>query len=93
MKLYETLIDLLEDVKSHDREIRFIDGENDESVIGFGELWERARALLGALQPGYTLWHGISEMLERYQEWALQRYRGVKLIGLQRQLSRFRPSR
>jgi len=50
MKLYNTLIDLLADLKDRDREIRFIDGENDESVISFGELWERAHALLGALQ-------------------------------------------
>jgi acyl-CoA synthetase (AMP-forming)/AMP-acid ligase II/acyl carrier protein len=50
MKLYNTLIDLLAEMKDRDREIRFIDGEDDESVIRFGELWERARALLGALQ-------------------------------------------
>jgi acyl-CoA synthetase (AMP-forming)/AMP-acid ligase II/acyl carrier protein len=50
MKLYNTLIDLLADLKDRDREIRFIDGENDESVISFGELWDRAHALLGALQ-------------------------------------------
>jgi len=50
MKLHNTLIDLLAEMKDHDREIRFIDGENDESVIRFGELWERALALLGSLQ-------------------------------------------
>ena len=50
MKLYNTLIDLLAEMKDRDREIRFIDGEHDESVIHFGELWERALALLGSLQ-------------------------------------------
>ena len=50
MKLYNTLTDLLVDLKDRDREIRFIDGENDESSLRFGELWERALALLGSLQ-------------------------------------------
>jgi acyl-CoA synthetase (AMP-forming)/AMP-acid ligase II/acyl carrier protein len=50
MELYGTLTQLLEDARSRDREVRFIDGENDESVIGFSQLWERACSLLGALQ-------------------------------------------
>ncbi len=50
MTLYDTLNDLLEDAHSRDRHIRFIDGQNDESVLGFGELRERALALLGSLQ-------------------------------------------
>ena len=50
MKLYDTLIDLLAEMKDRDRDILFIDGEIDESRIGFGELWERALALLGSLQ-------------------------------------------
>jgi acyl-CoA synthetase (AMP-forming)/AMP-acid ligase II len=50
MKLYDTLIDLLAENKDRDREIRFIDGENDETVVRFNELWERALALLGSLQ-------------------------------------------
>ena len=50
MKLYDTLIDLLDDVKDLDREIRFIDGEKDESSMRFGQLREQALALLGALQ-------------------------------------------
>ncbi len=50
MKLYDTLTDLFADLKDHDREIRFIDGENDESSLSFGELWDRALALLGSLQ-------------------------------------------
>ena len=50
MQLHDTLIDLLADVRSRDRHIRFIDGEQDESTVSFDELWERAAALLGALQ-------------------------------------------
>lgn len=50
MELYNTLTELLAEARSKDREIRFIDGEKDESVLSFAELWERALALLGALQ-------------------------------------------
>ena len=50
MKLYDTLIDLLAEMKDRDREILFIDGEKDESRVSFGELWERALALLGSMQ-------------------------------------------
>ena len=50
MQLYETLIDLLRDARHKDREIRFIDGENDETVVRFADLWDRAVALLGSLQ-------------------------------------------
>lgn len=50
MQLYDTLIDLLADARSRDRHIRFIDGEDDESVVTFASLWERASALLGSLQ-------------------------------------------
>ncbi|MDJ0814224.1 MAG: non-ribosomal peptide synthetase [Woeseiaceae bacterium] len=50
MRLYDTLIDLLADVRSKDRHIRFIDGEDDETTVSFAELWDRALALLGALQ-------------------------------------------
>ncbi len=50
MQLYDTLIDLLSDLKSRDRHIRFIDGEDDESIVAFSELWDRALALLGSLQ-------------------------------------------
>ena len=50
MKLYDTLTDLFTDLKDRDREIRFIDGENDESALKFGELRDRALALLGSLQ-------------------------------------------
>jgi acyl-CoA synthetase (AMP-forming)/AMP-acid ligase II/acyl carrier protein len=50
MKLYATLTEMLEEARGKDREIRFIDGENDETVIRFAELWDRALALLGSLQ-------------------------------------------
>ncbi|MGB5257187.1 MAG: AMP-binding protein, partial [Woeseiaceae bacterium] len=50
MQLYDTLTHLLRDVRGRQRDVRFIDGEHDESVVGFGELWERALALLGSLQ-------------------------------------------
>ena len=50
MKLYATLTELLDDMRGRDREIRFIDGENDETVIRFQELWDRALTLLGSLQ-------------------------------------------
>ncbi len=50
MELYNTLTDLLADARSKDREIRFIDGESDESTVKFADLWDRALALLGSLQ-------------------------------------------
>ena len=50
MELYNTLTDLLADARSKDREIRFIDGEKDESIVKFADVWDRAAALLGALQ-------------------------------------------
>jgi acyl-CoA synthetase (AMP-forming)/AMP-acid ligase II/acyl carrier protein len=50
MHLYDSLIDLLANVRSRDRQIRFIDGEEDESTVSYAELWDRALALLGALQ-------------------------------------------
>jgi acyl-CoA synthetase (AMP-forming)/AMP-acid ligase II/acyl carrier protein len=50
MKRYDTLTELLREARKRDRTIRFIDGENDEATLGFSELWDRASALLGALQ-------------------------------------------
>ncbi len=50
MELYNTLTDLLAAVRSKDRHIRFIDGENDETTVKFPDLWDRAIALLGSLQ-------------------------------------------
>ena len=50
MQLYDTMIDLLVDRRDRDRAIRFIDGEDDESILSYARLWERAMALLGSLQ-------------------------------------------
>jgi acyl-CoA synthetase (AMP-forming)/AMP-acid ligase II/acyl carrier protein len=50
MKLYNTLTDILAEARGRDRELRLIDGENDESVVSFADLWDRALALLGSLQ-------------------------------------------
>ena len=50
MQLYDTLTDLLADVRGRDRHIRFINGEHDESIVPFADLWDRAISLLGSLQ-------------------------------------------
>ncbi len=50
MQLYDTLTDLLADARGRDRHIRFIEGEHDESVLTYADLWDRAVALLGSLQ-------------------------------------------
>tara|TARA_Y100000389_G_scaffold201599_1_gene244715 strand:- start:1024 stop:2976 length:1953 start_codon:yes stop_codon:yes gene_type:complete len=50
MELYSTLIDLLESARDKKREIRFIDGENDESIISFSDLWGKSQKLLGSFQ-------------------------------------------
>lgn len=50
MKLYDTLTDLVAEARGKERHIRFIDGEHDESVVPFADLWDRARTLLGSLQ-------------------------------------------
>lgn len=47
---YDNLIELLAEARSKERHIRFIDGEHDESVVPFADLWDRALTLLGALQ-------------------------------------------
>ena len=57
MQLSETLIELFESVRERDREIRFIDGQHDESQLSFGDLWQRALRLLGALQRSMRLQH------------------------------------
>ena len=49
MKLYDTMIDLLDDARSRDRRIRFIDGDDEESALSFAELYDSALGLLGAL--------------------------------------------
>jgi acyl-CoA synthetase (AMP-forming)/AMP-acid ligase II/acyl carrier protein len=50
MQLYDSMTQILQDAREKNREIRFIDGENDESVMAFAELWDRATGFLGALQ-------------------------------------------
>lgn len=50
MSEHATLVELLNDHRGADRWIRFIDGEKDETDVGYAELWERALRLLGLLQ-------------------------------------------
>lgn len=50
MKLYECMPHILTDARTRDREIRFIDGDKDETVLTFAGLWEQAAALLGTFQ-------------------------------------------
>ncbi len=50
MKLYDSMTHILQDARDQQREIRFIDGDKDESVLTFAALWDRAVTLLGALQ-------------------------------------------
>src|SRR5579871_114739 len=47
---YETLFQILEANRSADRSIHFIEGEREETVVPFGQLYERALGLLGHLQ-------------------------------------------
>ena len=39
MHLYENLTQLLAEARTKDRQIRCIDGDKDESVVEFSELW------------------------------------------------------
>lgn len=60
MKRYETLTELLQDRRDTDSVVRFIDGEDAESVVGFGDLHARALRMLALLQatglePGHEL--------------------------------------
>ena len=50
MILYDSLTHILRDARDKDRQIRFIDGDKDESMLSFAELWNHAVNLLGALQ-------------------------------------------
>ena len=50
MQLYDSMTHILQDARDKHREIRFIDGEKDESVMSFADLWDRAIAFLGSLQ-------------------------------------------
>ncbi|MEX2125784.1 MAG: non-ribosomal peptide synthetase [Woeseia sp.] len=50
MKLYDSLTAILREAASQDRSICFIDGDKDQSVLAFADLWSRASTLLGVLQ-------------------------------------------
>lgn len=50
MKRQDTLTALLDQLRTADRSIRFIDGEDQESVVSFGDLWQRALRMLAVLQ-------------------------------------------
>lgn len=50
MPLQESLIEILAAARQRSRHVRFIDGESDESILTFDEIWIRASRLLGALQ-------------------------------------------
>ena len=50
MMLHDSLTHILRDARDKDREIRFIDGDKDESTLSFAELWDQAVELLGTLQ-------------------------------------------
>ena len=50
MKLYDSLPAMLHDARGKNRAIRFIDGDKDEIVVTFDDLWSRALRFLGTLQ-------------------------------------------
>ena len=50
MKRQPNLLDLLRDLRDNDRSIRFIEGEDKETLVSFSDLWSRARRMLGMLQ-------------------------------------------
>jgi acyl-CoA synthetase (AMP-forming)/AMP-acid ligase II/acyl carrier protein len=50
MERFESLTQIFERARDTGREVRFIDGEKDETVLTFDEVWNRALHLLGALQ-------------------------------------------
>ncbi|GMR17436.1 MAG: mutanobactin A non-ribosomal peptide synthetase MubE [Gammaproteobacteria bacterium] len=50
MRQFDSLGQVLEAARGQQREIRFIDAEDDESTLSFAALWEQATELLGALQ-------------------------------------------
>lgn len=50
MKLYENMTHILMDARDKDREIRFIEGAKNESILSFRGLWEQAKLQLGGLQ-------------------------------------------
>ncbi len=50
MVLHDSLTHILRDAREKEREIRFFDGDKDESTLSFSALWNQAVELLGALQ-------------------------------------------
>jgi len=50
MQLYDSMTHILKDARDRQREILFIDGDKQESVMTFASLWDKARVFLGALQ-------------------------------------------
>ena len=57
MKLYDTLTELLRDVRDRDRWIRFIDGEKDETTVSFsGALGPRIIVAWCVAGARYAAW-------------------------------------
>ena len=50
MERYESLTNILQNARDLSREIRFIDGDKDETAFPFGHVWGDALRLLGSLQ-------------------------------------------
>ena len=50
MERYESLTNILQNARDLSREIRFIDGDKDETALPFGHVWDDALRLLGSLQ-------------------------------------------
>lgn len=50
MKRYETLVEMLRDQRNSGAGIHFINSENEESTLSYGELWSRACRFLASLQ-------------------------------------------
>lgn len=50
MQRPDTLLTLFDSLKDRPRSIRFIDGEDKETVVGYSELWTRSLAMLHLLQ-------------------------------------------
>lgn len=50
MKRQQNLIDLLRGLRSADRHIRFVEGEDRETLLSFDDLWRRAESMLAGLQ-------------------------------------------
>jgi len=75
MKRYNTLVEALRAQSDTSNAIRFIGGENSESIVSFGELWSRACQFLASLQssgmkPGVgcnSWWHRTCANCRRYQ--------------------------